>query len=79
MTIALRARRNKVTTGIEGLIGEIGTARTPLAPDGKVFVHGEIWNAVASTSVPAGEHVRIRKVDGLRLEVEPVAVAASVR
>ncbi len=79
MTIALRARRNKVTTGIEGLIGEIGTARTPLAPEGKVFIHGELWNAVASSPVTAGEHVRIRKVDGLRLEVEPVSVTLSVR
>jgi membrane-bound serine protease (ClpP class) len=79
MTIALRARHNKVTTGVEGLIGEIGTAQTPLTPAGQVFVHGEIWNAVASAPVCAGEHIRVRKVDGLRLEVEPVAVTASAR
>jgi membrane-bound serine protease (ClpP class) len=79
MTIALRARRNKVTTGVEGLIGMVGTARTPLAPAGKVFIHGEIWNAVASAPVAVGEYVRVRKVEGLRLEVEPVAVTASAR
>jgi membrane-bound serine protease (ClpP class) len=79
MTIALHARRNKITTGVEGLIGEIGTAQTPLLPAGKVFIHGEIWNAVASAPVSVGEHVRVRKVDGLRLEVEPVAVTASTR
>ncbi len=79
MTIALRARRNKVTTGIEGLIGEIGTAQTALAPEGKVFVHGEIWNAVASAPIGVGEQVRVRKLDGLRLEVEPVNVAAQAR
>lgn len=71
MTIALRARRNKVVTGIEGLIGEEAVAQTPLAPAGKVFVHGELWDAVSSANVAAGERVRVRKVDGLELTVEP--------
>jgi membrane-bound serine protease (ClpP class) len=71
MSIALRARRNKVVTGIQGLIGEIGVAQTPLSPTGKVFVHGEIWNAVSSASLPAGESVIIRKVEGLQLSVDP--------
>jgi membrane-bound serine protease (ClpP class) len=71
MTIALRARRNKVVTGIEGLIGEVAVAQTPLAPAGKVFVHGEIWDAVSSANVAAGGRVRVRKVDGLELTVEP--------
>jgi membrane-bound serine protease (ClpP class) len=72
MTVALRARRNKVMTGIEGLIGEVAIAQTPLAPAGKVFVHGEIWDAVASTNVPAGEKVVVHEVDGLQLKVDPV-------
>jgi len=71
MTIAFRARRNKVVTGIEGLIGEVAVAQTPLAPAGKVFVHGELWDAVSSANVPAGERVRVSKVDGLELTVEP--------
>jgi membrane-bound serine protease (ClpP class) len=71
MTVALRARRNKVVTGIEGLIGELAIAQTSLAPAGKVFVHGEIWDAIASANVPAGDKVRIQKVDGLELKVEP--------
>ena len=70
MGIALKARRAKITTGVEGLIGEIGIARTPLTPEGKVFVHGELWNATASGTVEAGEQVRVRAIDGLRLEVE---------
>jgi membrane-bound serine protease (ClpP class) len=78
MSIALKARHNKVVSGAEALIGEIGTAQTPLTPEGKVFIHGEIWNAVASSQVPAGEQVRVRRVDGLKLEVEPVKVPASV-
>jgi membrane-bound serine protease (ClpP class) len=71
MTLVIRARRNKVTTGSEGMIGEIGVARTPLEPAGKVFVHGELWNAVARTTVASGARVRVSAVDGLRLIVEP--------
>ena len=40
MVIASRARRNKVVTGVQGLIGEIGVAQSPLVPEGKVFIHG---------------------------------------
>ena len=74
MTIALRARRNKVVTGIEGLVGEIGTARTALAPSGKVFVHGEIWDATATSEVGVGQSVVVEKVDGLQLQVAPAKV-----
>ena len=72
MSIALRARRNKVVTGAQGLVGEMGVTRTALAPDGKIFVHGELWNAVSPVPVPMGEMVVVRRIDGLRLEVEPV-------
>lgn len=77
MTIALRARRNKVVTGVQGLIGEVGTARSVLAPTGKVLVHGEIWDAVSEAPVPSGSKVVVRKVDGLQLEVAPVTVTES--
>lgn len=72
--IALRARRAKVQTGVEGLVGEIGIARTPLVPEGKIMVQGEIWNAVSSSELPEGEQVIIRSVDGLTLHVEPTSV-----
>jgi membrane-bound serine protease (ClpP class) len=71
MTIALRARANKVVTGAEGLIGEIGIAQTALAPGGKIVVHGEIWDAVASARIAAGEKVVVQKVNGLELKVDP--------
>jgi membrane-bound serine protease (ClpP class) len=77
MTVALQARRNKVMTGREGLLGEIAVAQTPLAPAGKVFVHGEIWDAVASANVSAGDKVLVQRVDGLQLEVEPIEIAKS--
>ncbi len=73
MTLALRARRNKIVTGIQGLIGEVGVAQTALSPLGKVFVHGEIWNAVSSAPLAAGEAVVVRKVEGLELTVDPTA------
>jgi membrane-bound serine protease (ClpP class) len=70
MSIALRARRNKVITGIQGLIGEIGVAQTPLTPQGKVFVHGELWDAFASSPMPEGARIIVRSVNGLKLEVD---------
>ena len=72
MTLALKARRNKVVTGEQGLIGEVGVAQTPLSPQGKVFVHGETWDAVSSMNIAAGERVIVRRVDGLQLEVDAV-------
>jgi len=70
MTIALRARHNKVVTGPQGLIGAIGEARTDIDPEGKVFVLGELWNAHAPSRVGIGDHVVVRNVEGLELEVE---------
>jgi membrane-bound serine protease (ClpP class) len=75
MSIAVRARRNKVVTGQQGLIGEIGIAETALSPGGKVFIHGEIWNAVSTLNIPAGERVVVRQIDGLTLRVDPVAAS----
>jgi membrane-bound serine protease (ClpP class) len=73
MSIALNARRNKMVSGAQGLIGETGIAQTALSPRGKIFVHGELWDAVSSADVAAGESVVVRRVDGLLLQVEPLA------
>jgi membrane-bound serine protease (ClpP class) len=78
MGIALRARRNKIVSGKQGLLGEIGMTQTALAPSGKVFVHGELWDAVSLVNIPAGERVVVRRVDGLVLQVEPLAVGKPV-
>jgi len=74
MSIALKARRNKVVTGAQGLVGELGIAQSALAPQGKIFVHGELWDAVSSTNLPAGASVVVRSVEGLQLRVDPVTV-----
>jgi membrane-bound serine protease (ClpP class) len=72
MTIALKARRNKVVTGEQGMIGEMAIVCAPLTPAGKVFVQGELWNAIAPTNVASGQRVVIRQVENLVLQVEPV-------
>jgi membrane-bound serine protease (ClpP class) len=77
MSIALKARRNKVVTGAQGLVGETGVAQTALAPRGKVFVHGELWDAVSSSDIPVGQLVIVRQVDGLTLQVDPLSVLQS--
>jgi membrane-bound serine protease (ClpP class) len=75
MSIAMRARRNKIVTGMQGLVGEIGLAQTALLPQGKVFVHGELWDAIASANISSGQSVVVRQVDGLQLRVDPAKAA----
>lgn len=72
LSLAVRARRNKVGTGGEGMIGETGAAVTELAPEGKIFVHGEYWDAVSSRPVASGTPVRVTAIDKLKLTVEPL-------
>jgi membrane-bound serine protease (ClpP class) len=72
LSLVLRARRNKVETGREGMIGQMGAALTELAPEGTVFVHGEYWDAVSASPLPAGAQVRVTAIDHLKLTVEPV-------
>jgi membrane-bound serine protease (ClpP class) len=74
MSIAMKARRNKRVSGADGLIGETGIAQTPLSPRGKIFVHGELWDAVSISQVAIGQQVVVREIDGLLLQVEPLAV-----
>jgi membrane-bound serine protease (ClpP class) len=77
VSMVIKARRNKVLTGAEGMIGELGVARTPLEPEGQVLVRGEYWDAVATAPVPAGAQVHITGVTGLKLRVEKTAAAPS--
>ena len=73
LSLVLKARANKVVTGEAGMIGEVGVARTALAPRGTIFVHGELWDAVSSITLEAGSRVRVVAVEGLTLKVEPDA------
>ncbi|HSS49529.1 MAG TPA: nodulation protein NfeD [Thermoanaerobaculia bacterium] len=69
--MSLLARRLPVRTGMEGLIQETGVARSELAPRGKVFVHGELWDAVSDETVAAGQEVEVVAVRHLLLTVRP--------
>lgn len=70
MTLVLKAQMAKPATGSEGMIGEVGAAQTRIDPEGKVFVHGEYWNAYAEHPIEAGEKIRILKAERLILKVE---------
>jgi membrane-bound serine protease (ClpP class) len=73
VSLVIRARSNKAIMSVGGLLNEIGEARTPLEPGGKVFVHGEYWDAVSTEPVNAGGRVRVVAVDGMKIRVEPVS------
>jgi membrane-bound serine protease (ClpP class) len=66
---AVRAHKRKVTTGQKGLVGEVGVARTPLRPEGLVFIQGEIWKAEADQPIRKGEKVVVTAVELLTLKV----------
>ncbi len=75
--LVLRSRTWKTATGKEELVGELGQVTQALGPGGAagmVFVHGELWRAAApdGATIPKGARVRVRKVEGLLLHVEPV-------
>jgi membrane-bound serine protease (ClpP class) len=72
LSLVLRARRAKVVTGSEAMVGEVGSAITELAPAGKVFVHGEYWDATSLRPAAAGASVRVTAIDRLKLTVEPM-------
>jgi membrane-bound serine protease (ClpP class) len=76
VSIAIRAHRNKVVTGPDALIGNIGIAQQPLVPRGQILVHGEIWLAESSLPAGTGDEVRVRSVDGLTLLVDRIPKTA---
>jgi len=74
----IAARRQPYATGEESMIGAAGTVREPLDPKGMVFVNGALWQASSlGSTIPAGTAVRVIKVDGLRLQVEPLSIRES--
>jgi membrane-bound serine protease (ClpP class) len=73
---AIAAHRDEpVRTGSEELVGAVGEVREPLDPDGQIFIQGALWKAraIAPAEIRPGNRVRVKAVDGLTLEVEPVA------
>jgi membrane-bound serine protease (ClpP class) len=72
VTRAINARLKKPTTGMEGLLGEVGIASTLIAPEGKVSIHGEFWNAMSDQNIEKGEKVQVIGVKNLKLNVKKI-------
>jgi len=72
VTMAIRARLSKPTTGMEGLIGERGTATTNISPEGKVFIHGEFWDVISDQNIDKDEKVEVLGVVNLKLKVKKI-------
>jgi len=70
--LVFKTQVSKPMTGAMGLVGEIGVVKKALTPYGKVFVHGELWNATAKSSIEEGSRVKVLSVEGLVVEVEAV-------
>jgi len=70
--LVLRSHLRRSMTGSAGMVGERGVAFTDLKPEGRVFVHGEYWQAVSEAPVEAGQSVEVVKVVNLKLYVRPI-------
>jgi len=71
--MGIRAMRRKPSTGREGMVGLVGIAKTPLTPQGKVLVHGELWEAVSDRPLQPGDEAEVTRMEGLKLYVTPAA------
>ena len=69
--LVVKAHHHKTVTGREGMVGVIGTALTNIAPEGRVQVHGEIWQAHSEAPIEKGQPVKILALNGLQVKVEP--------
>lgn len=75
--LGVRARRAKVRTGADAMLGWLAIAQTPLHPTGEVLVRGELWRAhlsAGNTFLAAGECVKVQGTDGTTLEVAPMTL-----
>jgi membrane-bound serine protease (ClpP class) len=72
VALVVKAHMRKSSTGMEGMLGEIGEAMTDIHGTGKVFLMGEYWNASSDQPVAKGKKVRVIRVDGLKMKVEEI-------
>jgi membrane-bound serine protease (ClpP class) len=70
--MAVRAMHRQPMTGSEGMVGSIGVAKTVLAPQGQLAIHGELWEAVSERPLQPGDQAEVTRVEGLTLFVKPV-------
>jgi membrane-bound serine protease (ClpP class) len=71
--LVFRAHVSHTRTGLDGLVGEIGEVRKDIDPEGRVFVHGELWKAIADEPISAGTKVKVVEAKGLVVKVEPIS------
>jgi membrane-bound serine protease (ClpP class) len=74
MRLVLRSRKWKLATGKEELLGEQGTVveAVPAGAEGMIRIHGELWRAVSKDALVPGSTVKVLRIEGLQLFVEPV-------
>ena len=70
--LAKKAHQLRTTTGMEGLLGEVGVVKETLNPEGTVLIHGETWNAKSDITISDGEKVIVEAVEGLKIKVRKV-------
>lgn len=68
--VVVRSRRQRVTTGLEGLVGEIGEVRSWNGAKGRIFVHGELWDASSSEAMTKGDKIEVVKFVDMELVVK---------
>jgi len=68
-----RSQMKKPVTGAEGLVGEIGKARSKIDPEGEIYIHGEIWIAESDEKIKKGEKVEILSVAHLKVKVKKIS------
>ncbi len=75
MRLVLKSRKWKTATGKEELLGEEGvvTVAVPAGGEGMIRLHGELWRATSKAQAAEGAKVRVLRVDGLKVEVEPIS------
>ncbi|MEO0142522.1 MAG: nodulation protein NfeD [candidate division WOR-3 bacterium] len=74
LTLGIKAQFKKVVSGKEGLIGEIGIAKTDIDESGgTIFVHGEYWSAISDRPIKKGSKVKVLEIDGVVLKVSELA------
>lgn len=77
--MAVRSMRRQPRTGREGMVGLVGVAKTALVPQGKLLVHGELWDAVSEQPLQAGERAEVTRIEGLKLYVRPATKPGEAR
>lgn len=67
----VRTQKTHFVSGREGMAGELGVAVTPIDGEGRVFVHGEYWDAYARETIAMGERIEVVALGSqMRLEVK---------